>query len=139
MRDIRRDLVERLASIENEEARLQSQLKNLSTMKEGLKALLQHEDTRFAPPLFSEKREEEEPERTTLTSIIVNALRHKTQMTLEEIKQITENAGYDFGEKKPGRSIHFALVGLQNLGVTEGLGNGVWRLQGLNGHEERTQ
>jgi hypothetical protein len=135
MRDIRRDLHERLSDVEKEETSLLDRLKSLSSVKEGLKALIMQENERFAPPLFSVQPQEEE--RTALTTIIINALRHKPKATLEEIKQITENSGYDFGDKKPGRSIHFALVGLQNLGLAEGLGDGVWRLKDEN--FERTQ
>jgi hypothetical protein len=137
MRDIRKDLIERLGNIDREEADLQSRLKSLATMREGIKALIQADAERFAPqPLFA--TEDEATIRPALTATVINALRMKPEASLDEIREIVERTGYDFGDRKPGRSVHFALVGLKNSGIVENLGNSRWRIlpEERNGHEE---
>jgi hypothetical protein len=84
----------------------------------GIRALLQDEEERFAnsvAPLFPENDAS-----GRLRKLIVHVFEaQKRPLDLDEIKGEIAKTDYDFGEKKPGRAIHFALLGMGQTGDVE--------------------
>jgi hypothetical protein len=133
MKDIRQDLKERLADIEQERARLQARLAELTHIESGLKSLLEDEDKRWKPtpemlPLFPRPQVDGNGKYTSpLSRSIVDSLKFGPR-SLKELKETARLDGIDFGDKNAGRSIHFALVGMAQNNLVERLENGKWRL-----------
>ncbi len=132
MRDIRSDLRERLAAIGVDRSDLRTKLAALDATENGLKILLREEEERFAkqsPTLFPE------PEPTNgsgLRELVLKALQTKNRpVDLDEIKNEIARTAYDFGDKKPGRAIHFALIGLGQTGTVNRLTDGRWVIKEL--------
>jgi len=133
LRDIRDDLKERLAAIDTEADKLKAQLNSLTQKRLSLQALLEEEEARFAKGdqnLFAGAPDEPGKYATPLSKIILGKIKYNGgSATLEDLKRAAESAAYDFGEKQPGRSIHFALIGMAQNGLVENLGDGVWRIK----------
>jgi hypothetical protein len=129
MRDIRNDLRERLQAVGAERMELQAKLSALQGTESGLKALLRDEEERLArqsPSLFPPT---ESINGSGLRELVHKALQEKNRPAdLEEIKNDIARTSYDFGDKKPGRAIHFALIGLSQTGVVNRLQDGRWVL-----------
>jgi DNA-binding transcriptional ArsR family regulator len=132
MKDIRSDLRERLDSVGTEIADLQSKLSALQARETSLKFLLHEEDERIArdaPTLFPQPSP---ANGTGLRELVERELRNKQRpANLEEIKADITRTGYNFGEGKPGRAIHGALIGLKQNGVVDRLRDGRWVLKEL--------
>jgi hypothetical protein len=121
MVDIRPALRERLKTIASERARLDQ-------MEAGIKALLQLENEGEAST-NGNSGEHAETGTTPLAHFILDTLKHTTRaMTVNDLKTAAHKAGIDFGEKSPGRVLHWALVGKSRSGVVEKVG-GRWRLK----------
>ena len=124
-RDIRDDLNERLASIEQERERLVSRLESLATAKAGIEVLLEGEVTHFTDeqyyPLFLAAP-------SNINDFVMQQLRKGGNWTVEELKQEAARMGFHFGDKKPGRVIHFLLVALKRGGTVQQEPNGKWCL-----------
>jgi hypothetical protein len=140
MKDIRPDLKERLSAIEADTKNLQDKLSVLGQKRLAIEVLLREEEARFSQTdqiLFAGANDESGKYSTPLSRIILGKIRMNGGIaTLAEIKQAAQDAAYDFGEKAPGRSIHFALVGMAQNGLVEAAENGVWKMkdgQTLNG------
>jgi len=134
MRDIRNDLRERLESITADRRRLEAKLGDLKRAEDGVKALLSQEEEHFASlssPLFPEV---EATNCTGLAPLILVAMKKKNRpLDLQELKEELAKTSYNFGEKNPGRAIHFALVGLDQNGVVERLEDRRWTIKQDNG------
>lgn len=132
MRDIRKDLEERLNSIAQERSTLQTKIDQLTQAEQGVKALLRQEDERFAklsPPLFSQESSNGASGETPVKQFILDTLRQKNRpLDKEELREFAKNA-LDFGEKAPGRVIHFGLVGLHTSGLIDLRKDGRWELK----------
>jgi hypothetical protein len=133
MRDIRKDLEERLKSIASDRASLQAKVDQLLQAEQGVKALLRQEDERFAklsPPLFPMDKEAGSGNAGGVRQVIVTALRQKKRpLDKDELKLLVKEMDFSFGEKSPGRVIHFALIGLKESGVVDHLKDGRWELK----------
>jgi len=127
MRDIRADLKERLSQCLTEERTLEARLEMLREKTQGIQALLKDEEERFqnsVVPLF--------PDGDTgrLRKLIVHVFEEqKRPLDLEEIKGEIAKTDYNFGEKKPGRAIHFALVGMGQTGELQRLDDKRWAMK----------
>ncbi len=127
MRDIRSDLKERLSQCLTEERTLEARLDAVREKAEGIQALLKDEEDRYANsivPLF--------PDGDTgrLRKLIVHVFEaQRRPLDLEEIKGEIAKTDYNFGEKKPGRAIHFALVGMGQTGELERLADKRWAMR----------
>lgn len=132
MRDIRADLRERLGSIEQDRVRLktqtQRQLEELEQMEAGVKALLQQEERRFVSA-NGNGHHAADGGTTPLSRFILAYLRSTNgPVSMDDIKASAIASKYDFGEKAPGRVIHWGLVGMQQGGIVEKKG-GKWHLK----------
>lgn len=50
-----------------------------------------------------------------------------TSWTIDALKRAAKERGLSFGEKNPGRVLHFALVGMSRNGLVEMTAKGTWR------------
>ena len=128
MRDIRKDLRERFDAVIDERQKIQARLADLQAVENGLKMLMRNEDEHFSTltsPLFPAGMTG-----TGLAQLIVTAMEVKNRpLDLAEIKQELLQTDYNFGEKNPGRAIHFALVGLRESEIVERLEDKRWKLK----------
>ncbi len=131
MRDIRSDLMDRLKALSAERTRLQVDLDELKHREILLRALLEDEEdywSKSQPSLFEVAAEGNgEPERTEVSRFLLEALSDAGEHSLSDLKELAENAGVDFGEKSPGRVLHFALLGMAQNELVEMVSKGVWR------------
>lgn len=136
MKDIRPDLRERLDALEKRSAILRSQLEQNKEQEELLKNLLQHEDERFGrleaalvAPSRSIDGDRSGAASTPLAKLIVNTIKQSDHpVTLDDLKRAAEHVKFDFGTKKPGRVLHWALVAMHENNVIERNGAG-WKLK----------
>jgi hypothetical protein len=125
MKDIRHDLRERLDSIAKDSVVLRARLAQNDAEEAMLKSLLQREDARFGKldaslpaPTNGDHAGQSKTGGTPLSRFIVNTIRQaKKPVTLDDLKQAAETIGYDFGTKKPGRVLHWALVAMNENGI----------------------
>jgi hypothetical protein len=116
MRDIRQDLRERLAAIDNDRVVLQNQLDMLSAREASIKAMLADEESRIRANGASNM---DLPfERVPLvggmqmTEIIKAVLRGR-RLTFDEVKDEVLKTHFNFGDdQKPGRVVHGGLLSL---------------------------
>jgi len=140
MKDIRQDLKERLVDVDQERVRIQSRLAELTHIESGLKSLLEAEEKRWKPStetytLFPPPKPNGSGKYSSpIAQFIMAALSDGKPKTLADLKKGAQLDGIDFGDKKPGRSIHFALVGMQQNSMVEMVGKGVWKL--VQGNEK---
>jgi hypothetical protein len=129
MRDIQDDLRQRITKITIQRAELKNRLAWLDKVEEHLKVALEYEraqsDAKFdtisgEDVLFQDQ--------STLTSFVREALADYRPCSLSVLKDLAKNRKLDFGEKNPGRVLHFVLIGLKHSGLTERDKNGLWRL-----------
>lgn len=134
MRDIRPDLRERKQAIRNERAQLAARGLVLDAEETALDALMQVEDERWkglsAPQVEGPPREDEpivDLSRSPLGDLVMDVLADGRPRSMHDLAQIAKNRGYPFGEKSPGRVVHFALVSLSKANRIEKVGSGLWR------------
>jgi len=132
MRDIRRDLKERLESIAQQRSELQGTIDQLIQAENGVKALLREEERRFAassPPAFTAIMESDSGNGYgAIKQFLLAAFNEKNRpLDKEELKEMAKHT-LDFENKSPGRVLHFALVGMQSSGLVHRLKDGRWEL-----------
>jgi hypothetical protein len=117
-------LRERLKTIASERARLDK-------MEAGIKELLQLENQGFtASKNGNGAHAAAETGNTPLAHFVLDTLKQsKRALSVDDLKAAAERAGLDFGEKSPGRVLHWALVGKLRSGIVEQVGGGKWRLK----------
>jgi hypothetical protein len=125
MRDIRAGLRERLDAIAKERAVLRTRLSEAESQEAAIRALLKQEEAKFGklePILpFSGILEPSDGDtatvrgRTPLSQMILNYLVQNAgrPVTLQDFKAAAEHVRFDFGQKAPGRVLHWALVGME--------------------------
>jgi hypothetical protein len=126
MRDIRPDLKERLEGLEAESEEHKFAIIRIDQQKIGIKALLAAEDARWKsvqPALFQNGHALPEDEghqgQTPLAQFLQQALRDRRPQELKELVLRAIQEQINFEGKNPGRTLHFALVGLQQHGYVE--------------------
>lgn len=119
MRDIRRDLEERLEAFAADRIALQKQLEALSIREASVRTMLADEENRIRSNATPNM---ELPfERVPLvggmqmTDLLKTVLRSR-RLTFEEVKNEVTKTPYDFGDQKPGRVIHGGLLSLTRTG-----------------------
>lgn len=128
MRDIRADLQERLNAIAEERGDLEKRLQELAGIESGITALLQRESRNFAAQSNGDGGPYIDAGSTELARLILQTLRkHNAPLSLEGLKEAADAAGFDFGEKSPGRVLHWALVGMAQGGSVEKVSD-KWRI-----------
>jgi hypothetical protein len=65
---------------------------------------------------------------TALAGILREQLADHKRHHLKDLAEAAVQRGYPFGAKKPGRVVHFALLGMKSGSAVQQLGDGFWRL-----------
>jgi hypothetical protein len=130
MRDIRQDLRERRDSVRAKKVTLLATVDRLTAQEQTLDKLIEEEDAmweRVNPPLF--QGTEDKPQGTPLSQVLLDTLRAKGGVAwLGELKESAVERGVPFGEKHPGRVIHFAMLGMAQHNLVAREENGRWKL-----------
>jgi len=148
VRDIRPDLKERLEALAAEREEHKRALARVDEREAVVKGLLAEEEERWEkvqPALFengdsgNHRREAQlVVGRTPLARFLVGALGDGRPHRLAEIVRLATDTHFDFGTKNPGRSIHFALIGLQENDFVRRLEDGTWQWR-IGGHKQTAQ
>lgn len=129
MRDIREDLRQRLVKITAQRAELQTRMGWLDEMEAHIKAALEYERAQAefdqASLVFDEPSN---GEHSAIAQFIRDILSDLKGRTLDELKSAAQHRGLPFGEKNPGRVLHFTLVGMKQSGIVDRDTDGRWRL-----------
>lgn len=136
MRDIREDLRQRLQSIAIQRGQLQARLAWLDQAEANIKGLLEFEKMQVDADqqvLFEQEPPVGEEERSAIARFLRDVLMDGRPRTLDELKQAAFTRGLAFGDKNPGRVLHFALLGMAQSGIVEMVGKGIWQLGRGNG------
>jgi len=143
MRDIRKDLEERLEAIAIEKKALESQVTCLSEAEDRLRTLLEDERLHWKerqPPLagLEAVRQPKSNGRTPLGRFIMEMLGDGRVWERADLAKLAKNRGLIAADKSPGRVLHFSLVGMAQNGLVEKAGEGLWRLHRSTESEEST-
>ncbi len=135
MRDIRRDIKERLDVVEQERQRLKARLEEIDEEEQMLQGFLAAENARWhnqQPTLFTPSPTGNGQVQLAMPSLVthflIKALNDGTPWSLERLKERAEKRGVLLGGQSPGRTLHGGLLGLKKRGVVEIVERGVWRL-----------
>lgn len=134
MRDLRDELRQRLQGIALEKATYRERLVYLDKIEEQVKGFLEYETMRVRAEgrdqtvLFPEIDPIPEGERSALSQFLRDALMDGNPRSLDDLKRSAQDRNFDFGEKNPGRVLHFALLGMAQSGVVTMVEKGVWRI-----------
>lgn len=126
----------RLQELKRERSNLQSRLTELDQLEQAIQMVIADEARTVQAPVqlpfkVRQPRQSRQPRQigqTPKSALIIRALGTGTEMLLGEIVAVAQARGVDFEGKDPGRSLHFALVGLQRFGYTDKDADGRWRL-----------
>ena len=77
--------------------------------------------------LFADE-EPTEGERSVLSKFLTHYLADGTVRPLEDIKVAAVQSRIAFGEKNPGRVLHFALLGMAQNGMVRMVDKGKWQI-----------
>lgn len=127
MRDIRKDLEERLATIDAEKAVIQNRLVELSRVEANLRVVLAEEQARFRQEqkeLFVVGKEEESP----YAEFVLSTLSNGEVWAGFELKGLAEINERFVGERALGRLLHVAAIDLKRRGLIRSLGHGKWQI-----------
>lgn len=134
MRDIRKDLQERLLEIGSEKEQLQRRLSNLVENETVLQSLLEQEEIRWKsqqPPLVGLEGLETATKakgRSPLGRFILETLSDGREWTLDELVALARTKGMIANGKSPKRAIHFSLAGMKQHNFVQMVRSGVWRI-----------
>jgi hypothetical protein len=131
MRDIRQDLRERRDSVRAKREAMESEIVSLKSQEQAYDRLIGEEDALWAkvsPTLFID---ENVAAGSILSQVLLDTLKSKSGgASLEELKASAVQRGIPFGDKQPGRVIHFAMLGMAQHKLVERKGDGNWMLVG---------
>ena len=133
MRDIRKDLEERIEETEAERAQFHRRIEALDQRIDMLRGMLESEKARWPeqqvlPGLISGNGVRHRLS-SPLSQFLVKALADGAPRSLTDLKRRAKDMGVDFSGKTPGRALHFALVGMQQNQMVERLETGEWKLR----------
>lgn len=131
VKNITADLQERLAEIADEQTRLQRELDTLADRESTLKSLLEIEASRWGQGqqqrMLPENGNGHGSSDSKYGNFLIQAL-DQGEHNLAYLKRLAKDMQIDFGNKSPGRTLHFALVGLKRSGVVERTEDDNWTL-----------
>lgn len=131
MRDIRQDLRERRDSVRAKREAMEVEVVSLKGQEQAYDKLIAEEDALWAkvsPTLFVD---ESAGAGSILSQVLLETLKSKADgASLEELKTSAVQRGVPFGEKQPGRVIHFAMLGMAQHNLVSREHDGRWKLVG---------
>jgi hypothetical protein len=141
MRDIRKDIKERINAIRSEQEFLLFRVKELDKKVVGLETLLEEEekswrDKQPSLPTFGEPRPIKA--RSELGSFLLSVLGDGKSHNTEELVGLVQSKGIPIKGKSPRRAVHFSLVGMKQNKLVEMVSSRVWKIAGNGSGEVRT-
>jgi uncharacterized protein YceH (UPF0502 family) len=130
MKDITKDLQERIDEIRTECAQIQRRMDLLIERERILTSMLEDERMRWPgqPTLPGLERTNGLRLSSPLSRFLIETLSTHGPQSLEELKRRALDHGLDFSRKNPGRTLNFALVGMKQHSMVERLDTGQWKL-----------
>lgn len=130
MRDIRRDLVERLDALSRQREELTRRLDELVNERSALQALLDAENRRFGDVSDANADEQTAAQfNMGIQEFTLGCLRLGGTWNVAGLKKRAQDQKLDFGDGLIGRRIQGALMGLAQQGLVESIGGGNWRIR----------
>ena len=128
MRDIRPDLKERMALLEEEIKKTEKHLQVLRETRGSTAQTLRDEERRWPETTPFSKAQGNGQRKTPLSEILLGVLTDGKPHHRDELVEVAEESGIPFGSRSPKRVIHGALMGLSkgSLGI-KSLGDGRWQ------------
>jgi len=130
MKDITKDLQERIEEVQDKRAQLQRQLDALTAREATLRSMFEYERMRWPeqPALPGLDKTNGHRLWSPLSKFIVETLGSHGPQSLDDLKRRALDRGYDFKGKSPGRALNFALVGMARNRIVEQIDTGQWKL-----------
>jgi hypothetical protein len=125
MRDIRQDLQDRINECTIEQEGLQRQIDEIETRKRILRSLLEVEYRRW-PDAAHPSNSVTNP--ANLHDLIQEIMSDGDTWNGSTVAALVRRRGYNFGHGKPGRIVHFTLLGMLKNKLVENIGDGQWRI-----------
>lgn len=141
MRNITEDLRERLNAVLAEQEVARRRLADLENEATTLRFVMRQELARWdrsgketvageltAPPDYegSERVRSNNRDRSPLAIALIDILSPGNPMSLATLAEALQGRGFDFGKKSPGRTLHFALMGMRRSGIVDRAQSGEW-------------
>ena len=133
MRDIRKDIRERIEAIQSYQEHLRFRLTELDKRAAALEDFLKQEEIEWKakqqPTLFSLGETSREVKlRSELSRFLLDVLKDGNPHSTVELADLAVNRGVPIKGKSPLRAIHFSLVGMKNNNLVERVEPRVWRM-----------
>jgi len=132
MRDIRKDLEERMEAVEKRKALLLIQVKKLDEKLAVLGQLLEQEETEWEAkqPSLLDLGKDIAPVKThtELSRFLINTLSDGELHRTNELAALAQNRNIPIKAKSYRRAVHFSLVGMKNNRIVDWVESGVWKI-----------
>ena len=132
MRDIRKDLEERIEAIESRKVHLEFQIKRWDGKLIALKQLLEQEESEWQEkqPSLLDLGKDISPVKThsEISRFLLNTLSDGQLHRTNELATLAQNRGIPIKSKSYRRVVHFSLVGMKNNKLVDWVESGVWRI-----------
>lgn len=140
MRDIRKDLRERIDGIRSQQEHLAFRIKELDKQANMLEILLDQEEKDWEarqPTLFGAgELIRKVRTHSQLGKFLLESLRDGNTHTTEELVGLVQKQGIPVKGKSPRRAVHFALVGMKQNKLVEMPQSRVWKLRNGGGESK---
>jgi chromosome segregation ATPase len=132
MRDIRKDLEERIEAIESRKVHFLFQIKRLDEKLTGLRQLLEQEEAEWKAkqPSLLDLGKDIAPIKThtELSRFLINTLSDGKLHRTNEIAALAQSRNIPIKGKSYRRAVHFSLLGMKNNKLVDWIESGVWRI-----------
>jgi uncharacterized coiled-coil protein SlyX len=132
MRDIRKDLEERIETLEKRKALSLIQIKKLEERVANLRQLLELEQAEWEAkqPSFLSLGKDVLPVRThsELSRFLLNTLSDGNLHRTEELAVLAQSRNIPIKGKSYKRAVHFSLVGMKNNRLVDWVQSRVWKI-----------
>lgn len=132
MRDIRKDLRERIEAMERRRGLLLIQVKQLNERALVLEQLLEQEQVEWdaRQPSLLDLGKDISPVRThsELSRFLLNTLSDGEVHRTDELAALAQNRNIPIKGKSYKRAVHFSLVGMKNNRLVDWVQSRVWRI-----------
>ena len=133
MRNIKADLEERLREVVSERQHMQVRLALLDEREKSITDLIDAEEARWVDsaqfPLFPSNGNGKHHKLTSPVSrFVMAALGDGSARSLHDLKGLAREKGVNFGNKAPGRVLHFALLGMEQNQMIVRIEGGMFRI-----------
>lgn len=139
MRDIRKDLKERIDNLDSQKEHFRLRLKKLEEKEGALQTLLEQEeaDWQARQPTLLDFGGASAPVKTRseLGKFILTALADGNPHRIDDLIIAVQRQNIPIKGKYPRRAVHFSLVGMKQNNLVEMVESGVWKKH-TNGNSE---